>query len=150
MKGKASGRPGRMQTVIDFAAWDERCAARTLLNSRRATAEYETKLESLKQCRADYLAKLSGGGRSISVTDALSLRNFIEQLDTAIQQLELLLAGKRRENESQVKEWSARHKKLVALNNFVGRIKQQEQREAENREQFELDEFAQRGKGHSA
>ena len=138
-------RSGRMNTIIGLTNNEKDNAARKLAESQQLLEQSEKQLADMKRARIDYAAQLNGTS-SIPKTasEMLGLRTFIQQLDVAIQQLELQFSERTMASEHQKNQWMKLHNKTNALTGIKNRYQQEEQQTIEHREQFEADELSQR------
>ena len=137
-------RSGRMTTIINLTNSEKDNAARQLAQSQELLEQSEQQLADMKRARIDYAAQLNGTS-SIPKTasEMLGLRTFIQQLDVAIQQLELQFSERSMASEHQKNQWMKLHNKTNALTGIKDRYQKEEQRTIEHREQFEADELSQ-------
>ncbi len=138
-------RSGRMNTIIGLTNNEKDNAARKLAESQQLLEQSEKQLADMKSARIDYAAQLNGTS-SIPKTasEMLGLRTFIQQLDVAIQQLELQFSERTMASEHQKNQWMKLHNKTNALTGIKDRYQKEEQQTIEYREQFEADELSQR------
>ena len=138
-------RSNRMKTIIGLTNNEKEDAARQLAESQQLLEQSVKQLADMKQARVDYAEQLSGTGQAPKTASGmLGLRTFIQQLDVAIQQLELQLNERTKASEHRKKLWTKLHNKTNALTGIKDRYHKEEQKVVEHREQFEADELSQR------
>ena len=137
-------RSSRMNTIIGLTNNEKDNAARKLAESQQLLDQSEKQLADMKRARIEYSAQLNGASSIPKTASAmLGLRTFIQQLDVAIQQLELQFSERTMASEHQKNQWMKLHNKTNALIGIKDRYQKEEQQTIEHREQFEADELSQ-------
>ncbi len=139
-------RSKRMEKLVKLAQTDEKQAADKLANSRRELDDSALKLEAMKAHREEYLEMLrTQGEQSMGAAQMCDFRRFLQNLDSAISQLEQQLRVKDRLNEQHKTEWFSNHSRVNALDDIRSKYNHAEVRYAEGKVQTELDERYQHG-----
>ena len=143
--GKTGNRSKRLRPVAEVAQRREQAAARALKHSRDTLRRYETQLENLKAYRQEYVtgfheASVSGMGAG-RMKDYLV---FLSKLDSAIDQLQAVMATSEQDYQRDKTQWVAIRAKLKAIDEVIARFRTEEGRDELRREQRDTDERAQR------
>ncbi len=131
-----------MQPIKELADSRERDAGRLLYAARQLVEEREQKLGQLVRYRDEYLAATLPGGTG---TDALRLANFstfLDRLNDSIREQQRLVGEARDEAERRTAEWQALKVEAAALSKAVERLRQEEVRDSDRREQRDHDELS--------
>lgn len=132
-------RSKRMGTVLWLAAQSERAAAERLISSRRELNELSGKLAQLQAGRAEYMTRLESGA-SMGASQMRELRRFVEKLDVAIAQLQQQVRHKEQVSTQHQEQWHGQRKRKEAIGNIAERYQRAEERAAESKLQFEIDD----------
>ena len=133
-------RSKRMEPVKSFADERERDAGEQVAHARRALEDAERQLKQLRDYRAEYLTRISGGA-----ADGVRLQNyhaFLGRLASAIEQQDRQVATLLGDLERATDTWRERRIEAAALSRAVDKIAVGERRAAEQRAQREADERA--------
>ncbi|MES9843299.1 MAG: flagellar export protein FliJ [Candidatus Sedimenticola sp. PURPLELP] len=137
----------RLQPVKRIAESREQKAARKLGDSTRRMHEQEAKLEELKRYHQEYLDRFQTTAESgISAAQLIEYRAFLEKLELAIKEQTRIVQMSQNERSSRKQEWQQKHVRTQALGKAVDRIRSDELKAEESREQKEQDEHSQRGR----
>jgi flagellar FliJ protein len=131
-------RSKRMQPVKHFADEREREAGAAVAVARRALEDAERQLKQLRDYRAEYLGRVSGGA-----ADGVRLQNyhaFLGRLASAIEQQDAQVATLLDKLERATDQWRERRIEAASIGRAVDRIAIGERRDADQRAQREADE----------
>jgi flagellar FliJ protein len=135
----------RFKPIQRLASHRERKAAAELGESLRNRDEARQRLSELESYLAEYLDRFAQATRSgLSGTQLLEYQVFINKLEAAIAQQRENVDRSQRQCDSSKAQWQGRVTHSKAVDNAVGRMQADEQREQDKREQSESDEFGQR------
>lgn len=144
---RSSARSKRLSPVLKLAETRERDAAQVLAKARQRLHDYEVKLADLRAFREEYSRSLNTMYRTAISTALLQqYQKFIRQLDDGITILAEKVAGQKRLNLQDEKQWLTAKIKTDALDRLVEKLQSIEQSYLNNREANELDEHASRVK----
>ncbi len=145
----AGRRSQRMGTVHRVAGGRAATAARRLAERRDELDQEQERLAQLRGFRREYEQKLAVSGQN--GIDAYRLRDynaFLARIDRAVDEQRGALVQAEREVEQLREHWLEKWGNARALEQLVGRYRQQERRTADIREQKNNDELGrQRGNG---
>lgn len=131
----------RVKPIVKIALNREREAARIFAESQRILQESEQRLIEVRRYREEYLENYQTRGRSgMSAQQMRTYRNFLQKLDTAVEQQEQSVQLARSEFAQQKVRWMEKHLRTQALDNMRTRFITQEQRDEQRAEQKESDE----------
>lgn len=131
----------RVKPIVKIALNREREAARIFAESQRVLQESEQRLAEVRRYREEYLENYQARGRGgMSAQQMRTYRNFLQKLDTAVEQQEQSVQLARSEFAQQKLHWMEKHLRTQALDNMRTRYITQEQRDAQRTEQKESDE----------
>jgi flagellar FliJ protein len=137
----------RLEPVARIAENRERRAAAELAASRQRLEEQAARLRELISYRDDYSRRFQEAGRQgFDAARMADYRRILAQLAEAIAWQEQRLATLRRDCEQLQRRWADTHTRTAALDKAIDRMRGEERREADRREQGELDETAQRNR----
>lgn len=139
-----TARSARMQTIVGLASREEETAARQLADSQLALERVIQQRDDMFRARADYANQLLNQGGARTASEMQGMRVFIQQLDSAIEQLDAQLKIVEKQNQHCLQVWLKLRNKTQALDGIKDRYVQAERRELDNRDQFESDELSQR------
>lgn len=135
----------RFRPIQKVASHKEHKAAAALGESRQRRAADRQRLDELRQYLAEYLARFAAAAKNgLSSSQILEYQVFIGKLETAIAQQEEIVARSQKACDSNKAQWRGRYTKSQAVQNAVGRMQEQERKDADRREQSESDDHAQR------
>ena len=141
-------RSKRMRPIVHVAENREQEAARRLGEARGELSRREQQLEELRQYRDEYTQRFeSQGGGGVDMGALLSFRQFLGQLNVAIEQQEGVVERAREVVRQRIEEWQQTRSRLQAMEKTVERLRDEETELEERREQGETDERAQRYRG---
>lgn len=135
----------RMKPVQRIAETREQAAARELGQAQRYLQEQQGRLDELCRYRSEYSRQCQeAGSAGISVARFRDLQQFLANLDRAITQQEQVVAVAQQTCQQKMQFWQAAHGRTLSLDKVVAHYQAAERRSAEQGEQKELDERAQR------
>ncbi len=130
-----------MEPVVRVAAHREQDAAKSYAQQQEVLAKQVAQLEELKHYRMEYSVQFQDrAGDGVSATALQDYRQFIEKLDLAIQQQEMVVERQELEVEEFRRRWMELRTRCNAMDKVVERFRTEERREADRREQSEMDE----------
>jgi flagellar protein FliJ len=138
-------RSERMAPVQRVLGSNERDRARDLGAAQKTLAEAETRLQDLRQYREDYLNNFQQRARAGN--SAMALRDFqlfLARLEEAVKQQEQIVAQARDALAGSKQRWQGAARQVKAVESVVGKWQTDERRRADQHEQKETDERAQR------
>lgn len=134
----------RMKPVLQVASAREQDAARDLGLSQRHLGEQYARLNELYVYRNEYLQQTADlGSAGINVTRYIEMQRFLNNLNTAIEQQQQMVAQAARLCEERKRSWQEAHTKSKSLNRVVQHYVRQELHDESRREQKTTDEIAQ-------
>lgn len=138
----------RLKPVIKVAENREREAAKVLGDAQKVVQQRKKRLDELTSYRSDYCARFNSADRGARPAALLAdFRLFLVRLDEAIVQQQKLLDAGVKELEERKQRWLAERTKTLALDKVAVRLRTQERRQVERKEQKDTDERAQRRGG---
>jgi flagellar FliJ protein len=138
----------RLRPVQRVAKSKEQTAARELGDCRRMVQEQEQRLEELCRYHDEYLERFNSAARNgMSSTQLQEYRVFLNKLERAIKEQELIVLEKRSECSGHKEVWQQKRVRTEALGKVVSRYQKEERKENDVREQKESDDHGQRSKG---
>lgn len=137
-----------MRPIVHVAENRQQEAARRLGEARGELVRREQQLEELKRYREEYAQRFTReGGGGFTTGALLSYRRFLAQLNTAVEQQEVVVAQAREVVRRRITDWQAARSRLQAMEKAVERLRDEELEQEERAEQGESDERAQRYRG---
>jgi flagellar FliJ protein len=139
---KRADRLEPVQKVVDDT---ERRLAEHYAAAERLLSASEKKLQELNSYRDDYtqgFARRAGGG--MGARELVDYQAFMTRLNEAIKQQALVVQQARTESEVQRKRWQEAAQRAKSLGHVIERWHQEDVRAADQREQRDSDERAQR------
>ena len=134
----------RLKPVIKVAKSREDDAALALSEYRKVIDQQEAKLIELRQYHAEYIQRLSDGGRNgMNIAQINDYRSFIVRLAVAVEQQEALLVECEQQLQEKNAAWLKTRARHQALGKVTERYLQQEHEAREKKEQAESDERSQ-------
>lgn len=138
-------RAKRIEPVQDIAEDKEKKLAVSVVAFERRVAEAETKLQELERYRLEYQQQYAArAARGMSVTDLRDYQAFLARLSEALKQQQALVQRACDERDAERRRWQEAARKAKALDHVIDKWKTEERRVADQREQRDSDEFAQR------
>ncbi len=135
----------RMKPVVKVTASKENEAARALGQSNRELQEQEQRLSELEKYRDEYTRYCQQkGSDGISAARFIELQRFLNNLNRAVEQQKQLVEMTQQACAVKKNQWQQARSRTRAMDTVVDRYRQQERRQAERREQKEVDEAGQR------
>ena len=138
-------RSKRFMPIQRLAKHGENQAAQQLGRSKKALTEQEIRLQELVAYREEYAQQfhLTGQG-GLDGRQLQSYQSFLNQLDIAIEQQKQKIIHAQQNCEERRVNWREKHTHSEVLNSAVKRIKVQEQKIEQRKEQRDNDEQAMR------
>ena len=134
-------RSQRMEPVVRVAGRREEDAARELAQQRDLLVRHEKQLLELQAYRGEYIARLQDqSGSGVNASRLQDYRVFLDKLDTAIGQQERIVAHQQCEVDRFNQRWMELRTRCNAMDKAVERLRSEERRKADRREQHESDE----------
>ena len=137
-------RTRRLQPVVQHSDKQEQRALQELAQSQASYESEQQRLEQLQAYRSEYLQQQKYDLGVFSPVELQDFNRFMQQLDSTIDRQAEVVEIRRRELEQKRLSWRHRRIDAKVLHNAVARLRQQEQREEDRREQKIQDEFAAR------
>lgn len=131
-----SSRSERLLPAVDQAQRRQQEALQRLAEQQRKLAHAQAQWEELKRYRCEYALAVGG----LSVSALLNRQQFVERIDQAIAQQGGLVERLVRQCEGARERWLHAHARESALDSVVDRLRQDERRHEDRREQHETDE----------
>lgn len=135
-------RSDRMQPIKDIADSRERDAGSIVALAQQVLKEREQQLEQLKHYRDEYARD---NGQSVGAVDGMRLQNyraFVQRLSDAIRQQEQAVRLAREDYERKRDAWSERRIEARTLDRAIEKMRGQERKVEDRREQHSMDEQA--------
>lgn len=133
----------RLEPVNRIAENRERRAAVEMAEFRRFLEAQQAKLDELQRYRADYTRQFEDAGRrGLDAARLADFRRILHHLAEAITWQERRLVSLRQDFEQIRKRWTDTRTRTAALAKVMERYQTEERREAEQREQREIDDYA--------
>lgn len=134
-------RSRRLQPVVRVAENRQQQAARVLGKAQAELAAAEQRLSELKSYREEYIRRFqAAGAQGMGVVQMSDYRQFLHRLSQAIEQQVQVVAQVAAQMEEQRRRWFTSRGKAQMLDSVVQRYQADEQREADRKEQGELDD----------
>lgn len=135
----------RFKPIQKVVSQKERKAAAALGESLKQRNEASQRLDELRQYLAEYLERFARAARGgLTSSQIMEYQVFISKLETAIEQQQQVVARSEQDCDSSKQQWRGRYTKSKAMDNAVDRMKLEESKDSNRREQAEADERAQR------
>lgn len=135
----------RFKPIQRIAEKKERDAATVFGKSLQAREAAKRRLEELRQYHAEYLARFTRATQSgIGAARVREYQVFIDRLELAIVEQQRILSDSEHRVDDSRAQWRGKYTKARAVDNAVDRMKAEEQRLREKREQKDTDERNQR------
>lgn len=135
----------RFQPIQRIADDRERKAAIALGEKLRAKQDAEQQLKVLTDYHADYLERYRQAVQAgMPAAQIRGYLNFLDQLETAIRQQKEVLRGHKSDCAASKANWNDQYRRSQVMSNVVDRLKEEERRHSDKREQAALDERNQR------
>lgn len=133
----------RFKPIAKFAQSRQDEAARLLGESQQALSAQEIRLADLKTYREEYVESYqNAGGRGMSIEQMRNYRSFLDNLDKAISQQEMMVQNAVADVHKDKDSWADKFSRRKVLDTVVDRFRQQEQKQLDRTEQRELDDRA--------
>lgn len=137
----------RFQPIQRIADERERKAAISLGEKLKAKNSAEQQLKLLTDYHADYMERYRRAVQSgLPPAQIRGYQQFLDQLEMAIEQQRQTLRGHKSACEAGKAHWNDQYRRSQVMNNVVDRLKEDERRLLDKREQSALDERNQRKK----
>ena len=133
----------RFKPIVKVAQSRENAAARVLGESRQTLSAQEVRLADLKSYRDEYVESFNqAGGKGMSIEHMRNYRTFLESLDKAIAQQEIIVNTAVDDVDKEKSNWMDKSSRRKVLDKVVDKFLGMEQRSLEKSEQRELDDRA--------
>ncbi|CAK0744308.1 flagellar FliJ protein [Gammaproteobacteria bacterium] len=140
-----ASRSERLQPVKKVAENREQNAAKEMGKARTRMEELEARLSELISFREEYTRNfLVAGTAGMGVGRMREYQTFITRLDQAITYQRNVVEQAKRTYADRQRVWGHFHGRVLAMDKLATRYRQQERTDADQREQKETDERAQR------
>jgi len=133
-------RSQRLQPVRDFMARKEAEAARAMTEAARELAQAEERLEALQRFRREYAARMQRQDSVMNAGQLQAYRAFLANLGQAIEEQQTVLQQMRQQHAALERHWRQLHCRLRGVGKFQDRLRHEENRSRERRQQAELDD----------
>ena len=134
----------RLQPVASHAKSQEQAAARVFAEAQQRVTDSEQQLEQLENFRNEYIQRYQTESQQLgSVTKLLDYQAFLAKLNQGIGQAHNTITLCRQQAEVVRQQWMQRRTRRRALESVVEKYQHQESKQADHREQMELEEFTQ-------
>ncbi len=134
----------RLQVVLDLAERNEQAGLEQMTAANRYLEDQKAQMMNLRQYHAQYLSDMKPGVGSVQNISLLqSSLHFINQIDKAIQQQELVVDQAQKAFNTSKDKWSALHQKTLGLTDLIQRYKDEERLLLEKQEQKQLEDALQ-------
>jgi len=131
----------RLDTVRTVSAQREKAAAESVGQARKQLSQAEQQLSALSTYRNDYRQNLVNlGSEGVSVMMFRDYRTFLNRLDVAIDQQNQRLDTMGKQLNRALDEWAKANGKLKAMDSLIARVRQEEEKLEDKREQRILDD----------
>ncbi len=131
----------KLQPIANLANLSERSAARVHGSVLRELKKQENQLNELINYRDQYLNAFKTASESgLSAVQMQDYRIFLQRLDNAILQQQQQVANGKQNTESSQRKWMDKRNKSKMINKVVENRQQLENKQAEKREQRELED----------
>ncbi|MEI6413603.1 MAG: flagellar export protein FliJ [Pseudomonadota bacterium] len=135
----------RIRPIQRIAEKKEENAARALGDAQRALQAAQTRLNDLKNYYEIYQRQFQAAAAvGISTTQLQGYFAFLSRLDEAIQQQHQAVQDSEAERQRQMEIWKGHHSYRQSIDHLVERLRHEEFKADERREQKESDEFGSR------
>lgn len=136
-----SKRAQRLSLVLELAERTEQQAAQTYEMARRLWQEDAQKLQDLELYCVEYEASISTARVVRRAQDMVRDRGFLQQIYRARQQQESVVKQREGLTEQKKQLWHKAHLKHSALRNLIERMREDEQKALNRKEEKLLDEW---------
>lgn len=131
----------RLDTVRTVSAQREKTAAEQVGQARKQLSQAEQQLSSLASYRSDYRQNLVNlGSEGVSAMLFRDYHKFLSRLDVAIDQQNQRLDKAGQQLTNALDEWAKANGKLKAMDSLITRVKLEEEKIEDKREQRILDD----------
>jgi flagellar FliJ protein len=138
-------RSERLIPVSRIAENREKKAAAEMVEFRRLVDAQQAKLDELHGYRNDYAKRLNDAGRKgMDAQRLIDYQRILAKLGDAISWQEKRLTALKQDYEVIRRRWTDSHSRTAALEKAMARFHAEERRAIERKEQWEMDEQAQR------
>ncbi len=131
----------RFMPIAKLADSKEQQTARVLGKSQQVLNAHEVRLTELKTYRAEYVESyMTAGGQGMSIDHMRNYRFFLENLNKAITQQEVVVAESSQLMHQDRSHWLDSLSRKKVLGKVIDKYKHQEQKEGARKEQREMDD----------
>ncbi len=136
-------KPFPLQTLLDLAQQRNDAAAAQLGVVNGHERDMQTRLQLLLDYRCEYSARLAGAAQTgMDSAGWRNLRQFIDTIDSAIDQQREIAATARRQVETGRQHWQAQQRRLGSFDTLSQRHRTAQRADEARLEQKEHDNFA--------
>lgn len=115
-------------------------AARAMTEAARQLAQAEERLETLRRFRREYASRMFERNPAMNAGQLREYRAFLANLGRAIEEQQAVLQQMRQRHAALERDWRQLHCRLRGVGKFQDRLRHQENRSRERRQQAELDD----------
>ncbi|MDX1694636.1 MAG: flagellar export protein FliJ [Ketobacteraceae bacterium] len=139
-------RSERMQPVRKLKQQEERQLARKFARAQQELQREQKQLTMLRQYQAEYFQGLTGSQQqartgSISASELEKYQMFLSRLEKAIQNQHQVTVIKEKSVEAARQKWAEANARLKAMDNLIAKMRFEEAREQDRREQRMIDDL---------
>ncbi|RLA05164.1 MAG: flagellar export protein FliJ [Gammaproteobacteria bacterium] len=134
-------KSARLAPVKKLAENKEKSATEEMVVARNSHQGHEHKLGDLVRYRVEYIEQFHSRAKSGMQSSQLQqYKQFISQLDVAIQQQQQIVSDASQVLDKSQNHWREKHSHKKAISRVVNRFKKQENSSEEKKQQADLDE----------
>lgn len=137
-------RSKRFEPIQEIVSSSADALSRAMADAARKVADLERQLVQLQSYRDEYVRNSNASGGAMDAVKLQNYRSFLDRLAEAMRQHLKNLDAARAEYERRRAQWSEKRIEAESLGRAVERFRAEEQRDADRRDQRELDEAATR------
>jgi flagellar FliJ protein len=132
----------RFEPIQEIASNSADALSRPMADAARKVADLERQLVQLKTYRDEYVRNSTADGGAMDAVKLQNYRSFLDRLGDAMRQHVKNLDVARADYERRRLQWSEKRIEAESLGRAVERFRAEEQRDADRRDQRELDDAA--------
>ncbi len=131
----------RLKTIVELAAFNEKKAAKTMVDSRIQKEDEEKKLAQLTTFQEQYSKRLhNNASQGLAASQLIEYREFLYKIGKAIKEQEQVVGGMNESLGGHMAVWrSARHRRQ-GMDKIMDTTRSYEIRLQDKREQAEIDD----------
>jgi len=135
----------RLNPIMDLAEKRENEAVQALGRSQQKLDEARKGLSSLRSFRENYAARFhQSGTKGLGVRQLNEYRAFLNKINAAIAEQERVVQSSETELQARKAAWEEAHRHTLGMQKIIDKLRAEESRQAQKKEQVELDERASR------